>query len=429
MSVAEADNANGDGGGAATFSVWLSNRPIADVFVVVRSLFGQARVNATETARGHHDDDEFMRSYDVDDDGGGFTVVGPFDATNWAEPRTVAVSAVDDDAAEWTRGDSLLEAVPAAQRYAGQNGDDVLVLVGASAQDARYAGLPAAGNVTVLVADDDAAGVQLRYPYAAAAAATHAYAEAGDAALAVAATEGSAEASEGLGVSYGVRLLSRPFGEVVLRVGVTHSDHRWLNANASAAFAAAPLLLVFTASNWDVAQRVSVLVHDDAVARPNDAFEVTLAHSALSESADPAYRALAEADDAPELALTVTDDDVAGLFFSATKLFLGCDFDGNVMFGETYTLALTSQPTHSVEVYLSAFDAVTMVASHETHIGVRRFVFTRADWATERPVVVNATSTLLNKRSEQLYHAVASLDPVYGDAAAGGVAAVSARDR
>jgi len=32
----------------------------------------------------------------------------------------------------------------------------------------------------------------------------------------------------------------------------------------------------------------------------------------------------------------VLDDDRAGLFLSSSKLFLGCDFDGNVMFGDQY---------------------------------------------------------------------------------------------
>ena len=39
---------------------------------------------------------------------------------------------------------------------------------------------------------------------------------------------------------------------------------------------------------------------------------------------------------------------VAGVFKTTNKVFLGCDYNGNVMWGDQYSLALTSQPVHSV---------------------------------------------------------------------------------
>jgi len=63
---------------------------------------------------------------------------------------------------------------------------------------------------------------------------------------------------------------------------------------------------------------------------------VTLSHGLSSpDNLDPAYDAKSVAD-SPRFALTVLDDDRAGLFLSSSKLFLGCDFDGNVMFGDQY---------------------------------------------------------------------------------------------
>jgi hypothetical protein len=98
---------------------------------------------------------------------------------------------------------------------------------------------------------------------------------------------------------------------------------------------------------------------------------------------------------------------------------MGCDYDGNVMYGESYTLALSSQPTHSVSLYLTVLDSSTGTASPETHLSLREFFFTRSDWNIEQILYVNATSTDLQKRSENIYHAVTSLDPMYGDNSSG----------
>ena len=64
---------------------------------------------------------------------------------------------------------------------------------------------------------------------------------------------------------------------------------------------------------------------------------------------------------------------------------------------------------------MSIEDVDTGAAAHETHLSrPRSFRWAPSEWETEYPVIVNATSTLLVKRSEKIYHAVTSADDVYG---------------
>ena len=133
--MAEADNANGGGSGAVAVEIRLSNRPIGDVYVAVRASAKQVSLNATETNFNKLDDDTPFRTY-VDDDNAGFTLVGPFTASNWERSRSFTVSAYDDEVAEWSEADSI-EETPVALRFEGQNGDDVVVLYGVSSTDSR----------------------------------------------------------------------------------------------------------------------------------------------------------------------------------------------------------------------------------------------------------------------------------------------------
>ena len=192
--------------------------------------------------------------------------------------------------------------------------------------------------------DDDTAGLELSWPFPAPPPGSHAAAAAaasvGNATLAMAITEGSHEASSS-GAGYGVRLRSRPFADVVVTLTPAHDPTaRWLaNGNASEAFTVrecargcggkggkgyggkerllllllllllaftfvtvvvvivgfcccphssqvSPAFLVFTPQTWDTYQRASILVTDDAVARPAPSFWVAVAHGLRSNYED-----------------------------------------------------------------------------------------------------------------------------------------------
>ena len=117
---------------------------------------------------------------------------------------------------------------------------------------------------------------------------------------------------------------------------------------------------------------------------------------------------------------------MAGVATSASRLLLGVDLAGRPLFGAAYGLALSSQPTHRVEVRLSvANESLRPGSAPETHLSQRDFVFTREDWHVERLVHVNATSARADprNRNEKILHTITSLDPMYrgpaGEPAAG----------
>ena len=123
----------------------------------------------------------------------------------------------------------------------------------------------------------------------------------------------------------------------------------------------------------------------------------------------------------------MTDDDVAGLAFSTQKLSLEFKADGHVLQGEAYMIKLTSQPTHAVHVGLSVLDASTNTRSKNTYLSIDRAVFNAANWNIEQRIYAVANSTDIKTRSEFIYHAIESLDPMYGSSTSGVAAANAAR--
>jgi hypothetical protein len=288
------------------------------------------------------------------------------------------------------------------------------------------------------VVDDDVAGVELSYPYddGTLSASTEYNTKVNATTLYVEITEGTIEASSGSGAPYGVRLRTRPFGTVVIAVSHAHTSHRWLDANQTDGYTVAVETLTFTSDNWATQQPVYVFVPNDNIARADPSFTVTLSHDVSSTSGggvwsggaysgDPAYDRLVFSTQ-PELALTVYEDDVAGIYQSATLLSLGVMYDGQPLFVDDFSFALTSQPTHAVKVHLRVGKQDNpRVNANQTHLSARDFVFSRTDWAVERHVYVNATSSVtdLSNRNEYLFYEITSSDPVYGTSSGDGVAA------
>jgi len=299
----------------------------------------------------------------------------------------------------------------------------------------RYNSL-AAPNITCLVADNDVAGIELSYPFAggsAALSAEHYATQVTAASLVAEVTEGTAGGSSGTG--YGLRLRSRPYGTVVVQVMHSHTSHRWLDANQTDGYIVAVQSVTFTSTNWAERQPVYVLVVDDEIARPDPSFTVQFKHNVTSTSdggvwsgetyrGDPAYNRIMSHSQ-PELLLVVKEDDVAGVYQSATLLTLGIMYSGQPLFVDDFTFALSSQPTHTVSVRLHVrTQANPRVESNQTRLSATRFTFTRQDWAVERHVYVNATSDVsdLSNRDEYIYYEISSLDPMYGVPDGNGVA-------
>jgi len=139
----------------------------------------------------------------------------------------------------------------------------------------------------------------------------------------------------GPGATYGVKLATQPTADVTITM-----------APSGTPLIIAPATLTFTTQNWDTAQIVTVTVEDDAIQLPPRA--ATISHSAASD--DPYYRIAA----GPALAVTVNDDDVAGIVLrpNAVELVEG---GPDVAYG----VYLNSRPARTVTVTLSPDPQIT----------------------------------------------------------------------
>ena len=153
-----------------------------------------------------------------------------------------------------------------------------------------------------------------------------------------------------------VKLSSQPTATVT--VAITGTSGTDLSLNTSS--------LTFTTSTWGTAQTVTVSAGEDADAADDTA---TLRHTAsggdyASETAD--------------VSVTVDDDESAGLVLS--KSSLTPSEGGN----ESYTVALSSQPTATVTV------AITGHSGTDLSLNSASLTFTTSTWGTAQTVTVSA---------------------------------------
>ena len=204
------------------------------------------------------------------------------------------------------------------------------------------------GSLGVTVTDDDTAGLTLSTT-----------------------TLGVAEGDD---AEYTVRLATQPTAEVTVAITGTASTDLSLDATS----------LTFTTSTWNTAQTVTVSAAEDIDAA-NDA--ATLLHTASGGD---------YAGETAEVAVTVTDDETAGLTLSTTTLGVAEGADAE------YTVRLASQPTATVTV------AISGTASTDLTLDATSLTFTTSTWNTAQTVTVSAaedddavndTATLLHTAS------------------------------
>ena len=238
-----------------------------------------------------------------------------FTTSNWSTAQTVTVRAAqDDDAVDDTA--AIAHAVDAAQ----------------SANE--YDNVNIAG-VAVTVTDDDTAGATV--------------------------SKTTLTVNEGGSGSYTVVLNTQPTSDVVISV----------TASGNTDVTASPATLTFTTSNWSTAQTVTVRAaqDDDAV---NDA--AAIAHAVVAASSANEFDAVSIAG----VAVTVTDDDTAGVMVSKTTLTVAEGASGS------YTVKLNTQPASNVVI------GVTRTGSSDVTVSPARLTFTRANWDTAQTVTVRA---------------------------------------
>ena len=237
--------------------------------------------------------------------------------------------------------------------------------------DADYNGI-GVSEVAVTVTDNEAAGVSI-----------------GPAQLTIA---------EGGSDSYEVVLTSQPSHDVTVTISRSGDGDVSIDDQE----------LTFTASNWETAQAVTVSAAQDEDARDDTA---TLSHSVAST--DTNYNRITVS----EVAVTVTDDETAGVSITPTELTIA---EGG---SDSYQVVLTSQPAHDV--------TITITHGGDPDIGIanRELTFTDSDWETAQTVTVAAAQDEdARDDAATLGHSVASTDGDYNGISVSQVAVTATDD-
>ena len=265
-----------------------------------------------------------------------------FTPASWDSAQTVTVSAVDDDLIEGVHTGTIVHAT--------------------SSTDPAYNAI-GADSVTAHIGDDDTAGVHIL--------------QTGD----------DTEVGEGGATdTYHVVLTSQP----------TQDVHVLLAPDAQVGVdPAGPL--VFTPTNWDSAQTVTVSAVDDDVAE--GLHTGTIVHTTSSRA--PLYNGIS----VDSVTAVIGDNDTAGVQIlqtgGSTELLEGGTTD-------TYQVVLTSQPTHDVHVLLDPDSQVNVDPAGP-------LVFTPANWDSAQTVTVSAVDDGVSEglHTGTIVHTTSSTDPRY----------------
>ena len=235
-----------------------------------------------------------------------------FSTSNWSSPQTVTVTASDD-------ADALAD--PAVTLTHGASGGDY----GSVAKD-----------LVVTITEDDTTGLVISQS-------------------AFTITEG-----DGTGQSYTVALATQPSAEVTVAISGQASTDLVLDKDN----------LTFSTSNWSSPQTVTVTASDDADALADPA--VTLTHRASGGD----YGSVAK-----DLVVTITEDDTTGLVISQSA-FTITEGDGT---GQSYTVALATQPSAEVTVAISGQASTDLVLDKDN------LTFSTSNWSSPQTVTVTAS--------------------------------------
>ena len=155
------------------------------------------------------------------------------------------------------------------------------------------------------------------------------------------------------GQSYTVALTTQPSAAVTVTI----------SGQASSDLVVDPSSLTFSTSNWSAAQTVTVTARDDADALTDPV--VTLTHRASGGD----YGAVTG-----DLRVTITDNDTPGLAISQSAFTV---VEGNAA-GQSYTVALTTQPSAAVTVTISG------QASSDLVVDPSSLTFSTSNWSSGR---------------------------------------------
>ena len=167
--------------------------------------------------------------------------------------------------------------------------------------------------------------------------------------------------------------------------------------------AASPATIVFSTTNWNTAQTVTVRAIDDIVMEP------TILHwgvvTATAASSDNAYNNIAIS----PVTNSVYDNDGPRITLTQSG---GSTFTNENGVTDTYTLSLSHAPTADV--------VITATANSQLNLSQSVLTFTAADWAPKTITItaVNDTDVETVTHNGLINHSVASSDPLYQNASA-----------
>jgi len=338
-----------EGGDGGSYTVVLTSQPTADVTVYVSA---DAQVTADPTSV----------SFGAGGEALGASVA--FTSTDWDDPQTITVAAVDDSVAEGDHHGTITHE--------------------ATSDDLNYDELDI-DDVTVDITDNDTAGVTVSP-------------------ASISATEG------GDGGSYTVVLTSQPTADVTVYVS---ADAQVTADPTSVSFGAGGEALgasvAFTSTDWDDPQTITVAAVDDSVAEGDH--HGTITHEATSD--DLNYDEL----DIDDVTVDITDNDTAGVTVSPASISATEGGDGG-----SYTVVLTSQPTADVTVYVSA-DAQVTADPTSVSFGAggealgASVAFTSTDWDDPQTITVAAENDLVAEGDHEgtITHEATSDDSNYDE--------------
>ena len=193
--------------------------------------------------------------------------------------------------------------------------------------------------------------------------------------IGVSVSETALTVAEGASATYTVVLDGQPASDVVIEVTSNNSD---VTLDTDAAASGNQTTLTFTRANWSTAQTVTVAAAQDADA-VNDA--ASIAHAVVAASSANEYDAVTIG----SVAVTVTDDDTAGVTVSESTLTLD---EGA---SATYTVVLDAQPAADVLIRIDNNNQdVTVDTDAATSGSQNTLTFTPSNWNTAQTVMVSA---------------------------------------
>ncbi|CAM9609510.1 unnamed protein product, partial [Discosporangium mesarthrocarpum] len=288
-----------------------------------------------------------------------------FTRQSWQNAQTVVLTAVDDHFDD------------------GESRQDFLVASLSSNDSAlNKASTP---NVTVVIMDNDKAGVQL-------------YGLEGgqnEQSITLSCTEGGS-------CGYYASLLSQP----------KLSVHLIFDLNESSLSLGEPNITFNNGSlSWKTPQLVSVEVPSDITQNYNQRYSF----SYITSSLDPVYNSSFQGN----VNLTVIEDDVASVIISRSAMSVYVNYTGSSVFPSSYSVELGTAPLYPVTV---AIAGLTDEAAASTSV----MTFDASNYSTKATVIVSAwVNNVLDSgdliRQENISHVVSSRDPFYNSTDVRGV--------